>query len=641
MTKQKDDAREQLVQRRRAVALQTTLAAGQMLGRYELLLPIAAGGMGHVWAARLKGTRGFRKLVAIKTILRHFDDPRLEQMLFQEATLASQIHHPNVVETIELGEEQGTMYLAMELIQGESLAFIVREAFAQGGLPIAVAVNLIGQVCKGLQAAHDLCDETGAPVGLVHRDVSPPNILVTYSGTVKIVDFGVATTSSSATCGSGEIKGKISYLAPEQLRSDVLDGRVDVFAAGIVLYLLTVGRHPFKGTSDAQTISRVLSDTPAPPPSSIVEDYPPELEQVVLKALEKDRDGRWQSAREFRHALEDVMPEAFGPAGDQATSEYISELLRDRMVERRATLRMAEELAENSTRDSVLSVPGMVAAAPPPAVRGSSRSLVMGALGALGVAALALGAFQYGPRLRALHGGQSANVSALHDPMAPRTPTAAAAPAARSAPALVADPSAAAGAATSMTEQVAGSAPVTTAAARLAAVHRERGGRSRGGDDAAAHVDVSAESELVPDLSALGTAPDAPSPSVEPVRVMALTPAAVVPVPRRPVEVKPTGPRTLSSRLGHGRLAVNPNADGYRVKIPPALERTGERFSAMVKICVSPAGKVTDVAILRSAGPAIDAQIPSTLRRWSYRPLTEDGKAVPFCYPLNYQIGGR
>src|SRR5205085_6289437 len=137
------------------------LTAGQMLGRYELLMPIAKGGMGNVWAARLKGTRGFRKLVAIKTILRTLERSGLEQMLFQEAMLASQIHHPNVAETFELGEHEGTLYLVMELVAGESLRFILREAQAHGGIPLAVSVNLVGQVCRGLAAAHDLRDEDG------------------------------------------------------------------------------------------------------------------------------------------------------------------------------------------------------------------------------------------------------------------------------------------------------------------------------------------------------------------------------------------------------------------------------------------------------------------------------------------------
>ena len=347
------------------------LAPGQMLGRYELLMPIATGGMGNVWAARLKGSHGFRKLVAIKTILRSAEDAQVEQMLLQEASLASQIHHPNVVETLELGEHHGVMYLVMEYVHGESLRCIMREALPHGGIPLPITVNLIGQVCRGLQAAHDLCDDDGNPMELVHRDISPQNILVTYSGTVKIVDFGVATTSADHANDSGEIKGKIPYLAPEQLRAEPLDGRVDVFTTGILLYHLAVGRHPFRGDTPKGTIDRIVADGPAAPPSAMVEEYPTALEEVLLRALQKDRDARWQTAADFLDALYQAMPEAFGPGGEKAVVEYLHGLLRDRMLAQRSTLRMAEDTAEKSAPcNSDVSVPpvatsGEAAAKPP------------------------------------------------------------------------------------------------------------------------------------------------------------------------------------------------------------------------------------------------------------------------------------
>ena len=323
------------------------LIVGQMLGRYEVLMPIAKGGMGNVWAARLKGSRGFRKLVAIKTISRTLDHPDLEQMLSQEAVLASQIHHPNVAETLELGEHEGLLYLVMELVSGESLRFILREAHAAGGIPLPVSVNVIGQICRGLAAAHDLRDKDGDRVGLVHRDISPPNVMITDAGTVKIVDFGVATTSSSSRC-RGEIKGKISYLAPEQLRGEPLDARVDVFATGILLYLLTVGRHPFRMGTDSSTIARILSNAPATTPSAVVDDYPEALEEIVLRALHKDREQRFQSSTAMLEALQNAFPSAFGPRADEAAT-YLLGLMQERIVERKATFRMAEEVAERSS----------------------------------------------------------------------------------------------------------------------------------------------------------------------------------------------------------------------------------------------------------------------------------------------------
>jgi len=226
------------------------LKAGQILGRYELLMPIAKGGMAHVWAARLRGTRGFQKLVAMKTILAgEMDNTALEQMFLEEASLASQIHHPNVVETLELGEQEGTLYLAMEWAEGETLNAILRQASERSLIPLPIAMNLVGQACKGLHAAHELADENGKPLGLVHRDISPHNILVTYSGNVKILDFGIAKAmnKNSGLTEAGQIKGKCAYMAPEQMRRQTVDRRADIFSMGIVLYQLTTGRHPFRG----------------------------------------------------------------------------------------------------------------------------------------------------------------------------------------------------------------------------------------------------------------------------------------------------------------------------------------------------------------------------------------------------------
>ena len=159
------------------------LTPGQALGRYELLAQVARGGMGEVWAARLKGPRGFQKLVAIKTLLPELhDDPRIEQMLLEEARIASAIQHPNVVQTTELGEHKGCLYLVMEWIDGESLSFVLKRAEERGQMPVEVAVNLVAQACRGLHAAHELSSDLGVALGVVHRDVSPHNVLVTHSG---------------------------------------------------------------------------------------------------------------------------------------------------------------------------------------------------------------------------------------------------------------------------------------------------------------------------------------------------------------------------------------------------------------------------------------------------------------------------
>ncbi len=232
---------------------------GQMLGRYELLVPIAKGGMGEVWAARWCGSRGFRRIVALKLVHRRtMLDPRIERMFIEEAAITAQIHHPNVVETIEFGEERDTLYLAMEWVEGETLSAIIRQANDRGGLPVAMSAHIVGEAGKGMHAAHELCDEAGNPLGLVHRDISPQNMIVSYRGVTKLLDFGVAkvTSKESNLTEVGELKGKFAYMSPEQLCGQPVDRRSDVFSLGVVLYMLTTGRHPFH--SKANTPARRL-----------------------------------------------------------------------------------------------------------------------------------------------------------------------------------------------------------------------------------------------------------------------------------------------------------------------------------------------------------------------------------------------
>ena len=321
------------------------LARGMTLGRYELLLPVAKGGMAKVWAARLVGSRGFQKIFAIKTILPHvIADTRMERMLLDEATLASEIRHPNVVETLELGEHEGALYLVMEWVDGEPLSRVMDLAKARGGLPLRAAVNLAAQVCSGLHAAHELVDEHGALLGIVHRDVSPQNILITHRGNAKLVDFGIAkaTLRASALTEHGEVKGKFSYMAPEQVRGEEVDRRADVFALGIVLYLATTGHHPFKGQHPAEIVQRIASRHPPAKPSTLVKGYPTALQAVVMRALAKSRDERFASAQEMLAALERAMPEAFDAAFESELAQYMQLLLAGPRSTRQKAIRAAQ-----------------------------------------------------------------------------------------------------------------------------------------------------------------------------------------------------------------------------------------------------------------------------------------------------------
>ncbi|HKY40431.1 MAG TPA: serine/threonine-protein kinase [Polyangiaceae bacterium] len=348
-----------------ADATQSSLHVGSVLGRYELLLPIAKGGMAQVWAARLRGSRGFQKLVAIKTILPDvMDNTRMERMFLEEAQLASQIHHPNVVQTLELGEHEGTLYLVMEWVDGEPLHRIMQQLSEHGSLPLPIAVNLIGQACEGLQAAHDVRDDTGALLGVVHRDVSPQNLLVGFSGTAKLVDFGIAkvTAKSTGLTQAGEVKGKFAYMAPEQVRGQLVDARTDLFSLGILLYAITTGRHPFRGGHAGETLQNICSGRPAAPPSSFLADYPSELEAVLLKALAKEPEQRFVSAREMLTALQQAFPSALAAGFETEVADFLKSMLGAQSLERRAAIRNAQQELDRQRADASASSVGTLRA---------------------------------------------------------------------------------------------------------------------------------------------------------------------------------------------------------------------------------------------------------------------------------------
>jgi len=300
--------------------------------------------MGQVWLGRQRGARGFHTLVAVKTLLPVVsNDERMQRMMLDEARLASLIHHSNVVQTLELGDQEGCLYMIMEWVDGEPLSHLIACADRAGGFPRPIAINLVAQTLRGLQAAHELCGENGEALGVVHGDVSPHNVLVSYTGVAKLLDFGIAKAMNelSSSTATGEIKGKFAYMAPEQILGGAVDQRADLFAAGILLYLLTTGRHPFKNHNTAGVLHSITSDDPVLPPRSIVADYPEDLEFVVLKALAKDPDRRWRSGDEMRLALEAAAPEAFAPGIVDEIRSFIKNVTGERAVHKREALRRA------------------------------------------------------------------------------------------------------------------------------------------------------------------------------------------------------------------------------------------------------------------------------------------------------------
>lgn len=347
----------------------TLLSAGVLLGRYELLAPLAKGGMAQVWAAQEQDTE---HVVAIKTILASaLEDPRMERMFRQEALLASRVHHPNVVKTLQLGEANETLYLVMEWVHGEPLRHVLHEATKHGITPLTIAVHLIGQACLGLHAAHEARSATGEPLGIVHRDISPHNLLVTYEGRLKLVDFGVAKADVNAEelTERGELKGKLAFMSPEQVAEEPLDRRSDIFSLAGILYWACAGKHPFRASSPGATRDGIRSKTPPPPPSALREECPPALDQVVLKGLDFQSENRFATCLQMYEALVEALPQAFEGTAEQETATYMTKLFGSRSEARIEQIRFAQKVVAQMREDatSVRSLRGVSMA------QGSSR----------------------------------------------------------------------------------------------------------------------------------------------------------------------------------------------------------------------------------------------------------------------------
>jgi serine/threonine-protein kinase len=311
-------------------------------GRYSLLYRLASGGMANLYVASLAGADGFKKTVAIKIMHRHLThDPEFVRMFIDEARLASRVVHPNVTQVLDLGRTPHHHYIAMEYVEGESINALMRRT--RPSLPCCA--RIIADAAAGLHAAHELCDTDGSPLGVVHRDVSPDNILVSYSGTVKVTDFGVARTRDCIhTTNAGTVKGKLSYMSPEQICADPVDRRSDIFSLGIVLYEMTTCHRLFKGSSDAETVA-LVSGCRIPPPSAVVKDYyPRELERVVLTALEPDPSNRFQNAQQLQQELERFLVRSGQLTYSSAVGELMSSVFSERIQRKRElTLQLSEQ----------------------------------------------------------------------------------------------------------------------------------------------------------------------------------------------------------------------------------------------------------------------------------------------------------
>ncbi|HWA78392.1 MAG TPA: serine/threonine-protein kinase [Polyangiaceae bacterium] len=318
---------------------------GAQLGPYELLLPLSESGPTQAWVARLVGSGGFRAHVALKAIPRAcFDDMPTEHLLLEQAALAAQVHHPNLAQVLDLGEQDDALYVATEWVDGESLRALLTLGASRGPMPLSIAVNLVGQLCRGLHEIHELKNADGAPANAVHGHVSPQNVLISYNGTVKLSDFGIARVLDrlSFLSGPNEHNHKLTFAAPEQLSGGVVDRRSDVFGVGVLLYLLTTSSHPFQGGDVRATLHNICSGQAAPRPETVLSDYPANLSSIVARALEKAPDARFQSAMELVTALEHAMPTCFHSSCDQALATYVDELCSARRLDLHARIHAAE-----------------------------------------------------------------------------------------------------------------------------------------------------------------------------------------------------------------------------------------------------------------------------------------------------------
>jgi serine/threonine protein kinase, bacterial len=398
-----------------------TFLQGETVGRYELVTRLSIGGMAELFLARLAGPGGFQKLVALKMILPDVrQDERFVAMFLDEARLSAELSHPNLGQVFDLGQEKsGELYLAMEFISGQNVGALLRASRrASRRLPIEVTVRVIRDVCLGLHAAHSHCDPSGRPRQVIHRDIAPKNVMVTFDGHVKVIDFGIAHASGRrARTQTGVVKGTPPYMAPEQVAGEAPSPMTDVYAVGIMLYECLTGELPFRSDAPLARFTK-----PPPPPSEKNSDVTAALDAVCLKALEIEPGRRFQTAREFARALTDartevsdeeglaaLMAELF--PGQRASLAKLAETARDPNLPSEQISKLAREVLSAEATPSHASPSAATPTAPPEAGRTqpelatvgwkklTPRQLVAaGAGGAVAVLALVAGLFVLEPK---------------------------------------------------------------------------------------------------------------------------------------------------------------------------------------------------------------------------------------------------
>jgi serine/threonine-protein kinase len=319
-------------------------------GKYTLIRKLANGGMAELYLALQRSVAGFEKLIVVKRVLPHLaQDQAFIELLLTEARIAATLSHPNIAHIYDVGEVDGQYYIAMEHIHGEDLRSIVKQMKKVGvsAFPLEHALAIVLGCGAGLAYAHEKRDLSGDEMNIVHRDVSPQNILCTFSGDVKLVDFGIAKAGRSTLedTGDGQLRGKIPYMSPEQAGAQPLDARSDIFSLGIILFELCTGKRLFRGTDDVETL-RMIALGEYPRPRSINPALHPRLEEIILRALEKDRSARYQSARDLQSDLEDHIREEQLKVSSISLGAWMQTLFHDKLESQREMLQEGRQLAD-------------------------------------------------------------------------------------------------------------------------------------------------------------------------------------------------------------------------------------------------------------------------------------------------------
>jgi len=319
-------------------------------GKYTLLRSLAKGGMAELFLALQKSVAGFEKLIVIKRILPSMNqDAAFIEMLLQEARTSATLSHPNIVQIFDVGSAEGLYFIAMEHVHGEDIRSVVRQMKTKSvpEFPLEHALAITLGMCAGLTYAHEKSDLDGTALNIVHRDISPQNVVITFSGDVKIVDFGIAKSDSklAGDTKSGKLKGKVPYMSPEQARGENIDARSDIFATGVMLFELTTGKRLFKGSSEFETL-KLICEREYPRPTQIRPGYPLALENIVMRALTKDRTQRYQSARDMQSDLEEFVRNERIPVSNIALSQFMQGLFEDKLSSQKELLLQGKQLAD-------------------------------------------------------------------------------------------------------------------------------------------------------------------------------------------------------------------------------------------------------------------------------------------------------